>query len=170
MIRKCREEDLEVIYGIINDAARAYDGIIPEDCYHEPYMDKDSLRGEIASGVNFYGFEEDGKLIGVMGIQDVIDVTLIRHAYVVTKKRNKGVGSKLLSFLKTKTDKPVLVGTWAAANWAISFYQKHGYKLVSTEEKDFLLKKYWNIPDRQIETSVVLVDSKYRKQQNRIII
>ena len=167
MIRKCREEDFQAIYEIINDAAKAYDGVIPEDCYHEPYMDKSYLRGEIASGVNFYGFEEEGKLIGVMGIQDVLDVTLIRHAYVVTKKRNKGVGSKLLNFLITKTDKLVLVGTWAAANWAISFYQKHGYKLVSTEEKDFLLRKYWNIPDRQIETSVVLVDSKYRKQQSR---
>ena len=166
MIRKCREEDFKEIYEIINDAARAYDGVIPKDCYHKPYMSKDSLKDEIASGVNFYGFEEDGELIGIMGIQDVLDVTLIRHAYVITKKRNKGIGSELLSFLKTKTDKPVLVGTWATANWAISFYQKHGYKLVSTEEKDFLLKKYWNIPDRQIETSVVLVDSKYRRQQS----
>jgi N-acetylglutamate synthase-like GNAT family acetyltransferase len=165
MIRECRGEDFQVIYEIINNAAKAYDGVIPKDCYHKPYMDKDHLRGEIASGVNFYGFEEDGELIGVMGIQDVLDITLIRHAYVVTKKRNKGVGSELLSFLKTKTNKPVLVGTWAAANWAIRFYQKHGYKLVSTEEKDFLLRKYWNIPDRQIETSVVLADSKYRKQQ-----
>ncbi len=161
MIRKCGEEDFQEIYEIINDAAKAYDGFIPEDCYHKPYMDKDHLRGEIASGVNFYGFEEYGKLIGVMGIQDVQDVTLIRHAYVITKERNKGIGSKLLSFLKTKTDKPVLVGTWAAAKWAIGFYDKHGYRLVSTEEKDFLLEKYWNIPDRQIETSVVLVDSKY---------
>lgn len=169
MIRRCIEEDLEVIYEIINDAARAYDGVIPEDCYHEPYMDKDHLRGEIASGVNFYGFEEKGKLIGVMGIQDVLDVTLIRHAYVVTKERNKGIGSKLLKFLKTKTDRSVLVGTWAAAKWAIVFYEKHGYKLVSTDVKDFLLRKYWNIPDRQIETSVVLVDSKYRKRQNHKI-
>ena len=164
MLRKCIEEDVQMIYEIINDAARAYEGVIPEDCYHKPYMDKDHLRGEIASGVNFYGFEEEGKLIGVMGIQDVLDITLIRHAYVVTEKRNKGVGSKLLSFLKTKTERPVLVGTWAAAKWAIGFYEKHGYKLVSIEEKNFLLRKYWNIPDRQIETSVVLVDSKYHSK------
>ena len=170
MIRKCKSEDLDAIYEIINDAAQAYDGVIPEDCYHKPYMDEDYLKREIASGVKFFGFEEDGKLIGVMGIQDVLDITLIRHAYVVTEKRNRGIGSKLLSFLKTKTDRPVLVGTWAAAKWATGFYEKHGYKLVSTEEKDFLLRKYWNIPDRQIETSVVLVDSKYRKRQNRIII
>jgi N-acetylglutamate synthase-like GNAT family acetyltransferase len=162
MIRKCGIKNFKAIYEIINDAASAYEGVIPEDCYHKPYMDKDYLRGEIASGVNFYGFEEDGKLIGVMGIQDVLNITLIRHAYVLTKKRNKGIGSKLLSFLKTKTDKPVLVGTWAAAKWAINFYQKHGFKLVSTEEKDMLLQKYWNISDRQIETSVVLVDSKYQ--------
>ncbi len=167
MIRKCREEDFQAIYEIINDAAKAYDGYIPKDCYHKPYMDKDSLKNEIASGIIFYGFEEDGKLIGVMGIQDVLDLTLIRHAYVITEKRNKGIGTKLLNFLKTKTDKPVLVGTWATAKWAISFYQKHGYKLVSTEKKDHLLRKYWNIPDRQIETSVVLVDSKYHEQQKR---
>jgi len=164
MIRKCGEEDFDAIYEIINDAAKAYDGIIPEDCFREPYMSEEELKNEIASGIDFYGFEKDGKLIGVMGIQDVLDITLIRHAYVVTKERNKGIGSKLLNFLKTETKKPVLIGTWAAAKWAIVFYQKHGYKLVSVEEKDFLLRKYWNIPDRQIETSVVLVDSKYRKR------
>ncbi len=164
MIRKCREEDFDTIYEIINDAAKAYDGIIPEDCFREPYMSREELKNEIASGINFYGFEKDGELIGVMGIQDVLDITLIRHAYVVTKERNKGIGSKLLNFLKTETEKPVLIGTWAAAKWAIGFYRRHGYKLVSVEEKDFLLRKYWNIPDRQIETSVVLVDSKYRKR------
>lgn len=167
MIRECKVDDFNSIYEIINDAAKAYGGVIPEDCYHKPYMSKEELKGEIASGVNFYGFEEDGKLIGVMGIQDVLDVTLIRHAYVITEKRNKGIGSKLLSFLKTKTEKSVLVGTWAAAKWAIRFYEKHGYKLVSTEEKDFLLGKYWNISDRQIETSVVLVDDKYLERQSR---
>jgi len=167
MIRECKVDDFNTIYEIINDAAKAYENVIPQDCYHKPYMDRDSLKKEIASGIVFYGFEEDGKLIGVMGIQDVLDVTLIRHAYVITEKRNKGIGTKLLNFLKTKTDKPVLVGTWAAAKWAIRFYKKHGYKLVSTEEKDHLLGKYWNISDRQIETSVVLVDSKYPPRQNR---
>jgi GNAT superfamily N-acetyltransferase len=128
-------------------------------------MSEEALKNEIESGIVFYGFEEERKLIGVMGIQDVLDVTLIRHSYVVTERRNKGIGSKLLGFLKTKTDKPVLIGTWADAKWAINFYRKHGFKLVSTEEKNRLLGKYWNISDRQIETSVVLVDSKYLERQ-----
>ncbi len=164
MIRECKFDDFKAIYEIINDSAKAYGGVIPEDCYHKPYMDKDHLRGEIASGVNFFGFEEKGKLFGVMGIQDVLDVTLIRHAYVLTAERNKGIGSKLLNFLKTKSEKSVLVGTWSAAKWAIGFYEKHGFKLVTKEEKDMLLRKYWGISDRQIETSVVLVDDKYHSK------
>jgi GNAT superfamily N-acetyltransferase len=161
MIRECRTEDFKAIFEIINDAARAYEGVIPEDCYHLPYMSEEALKNEIESGIVFYGFEEEVKLIGVMGIQDVLDVTLIRHAYVVTERRNKGIGSNLLRFLKKKTDNPVLVGTWADAEWAINFYRKHGFELVSTEEKDMLLRKYWNIPDRQIDMSVVLVDERY---------
>jgi N-acetylglutamate synthase-like GNAT family acetyltransferase len=165
MIKKCSREDFQTIYEIINDAATAYNGVIPEDCYHESYMSKEELRGEITGGVNFYGFEEDGKLIGIMGIQNILDVTLIRHAYVVTEERNKGIGSELLSFLKTKTEKPVLVGPLAYANWAIKFYQSHRFKLFSTEEKDNLPKKYWNIPYRQIEISMILIDSKYLEQK-----
>ncbi len=158
MIRRCVDSDFEAMYKIINDAAQAYRGFIPEDRWHEPYMEREDLRREIKDGIRFWGYEEDGKLIGVMGIQDVGDVTLIRHAYVSTSERRKGIGSTLLSELITKTDRPLLIGTWADASWAISFYQKHGFRLVSPEEKDRLLKKYWKIPARQVETSVVLSD------------
>jgi len=161
MIRRCEENDLSVIYSIVNDAAQAYKGVIPEDRWHEPYMPKDELEREIAGGVDFWGYEEDGELVGVMGIQDIGDVTLIRHAYVRTSKRNQGIGGKLLKFLVNKTNKPVLMGTWAAASWAVNFYEKHGFKLVMPEEKNRLLKKYWSIPDRQVETSVVLADEKW---------
>ena len=119
-------------------------------------MPEEYLRHELDSGVVFFGYEEDSELIGVMGIQDVQDVTLIRHAYVRTSRRNKGIGGKLLLHLKKLTDRPILIGTWADATWAIRFYEKHGFHLVSAEEKDRLLKKYWSIPERQIETSVVL--------------
>lgn len=146
------------MYAIINDAARAYRGVIPEDRWHEPYMPREDLRREIGDGVRFWGFEEDGKLIGVMGIQDVGDVTLIRHAYVTTSERRKGIGSMLLSELVRKTDRPLLIGTWADAAWAIRFYEKHGFRLVTPEEKDRLLTTYWKIPARQVETSVVLSD------------
>lgn len=156
MIRKCELRDSETIYEIINDAAQAYKGIIPDDCWKEPYMSKEHLLQEIEAGVQFWGYLEDGQLIGVMGIQDVADVSLIRHAYVRTEKRNLGIGGKLIAHLKTLTNKPLLIGTWAAANWAIGFYEKHGFKVVSIEEKNSLLKKYWNISERQIETSVVL--------------
>jgi len=161
MIRRCDVTDFEIIYSIINDAAQAYKGVIPEDCWHEPYMPGEELEHEIADGVDFWGYEEDGELIGVMGIQDVGDVTLIRHAYVRTSKRNKGVGGKLLKFLIGRTNKPVLMGTWAAASWAVNFYEKHGFRLVTPEEKNRLLKKYWSISDRQVETSVVLADEKW---------
>ena len=146
------------MYAIINDAARAYRGVIPEDRWHEPYMPREDLRREIGDGVRFWGFEEDGKLIGVMGIQDAGDVTLIRHAYVTTSERRKGIGSMLLSELVRKTDRPLLIGTWADAAWAIRFYEKHGFRLVTAEEKDRLLNTYWKIPARQVETSVVLSD------------
>jgi GNAT superfamily N-acetyltransferase len=159
LIRPCTDADFEAVYTIINEAAEAYRGAIPEDRWHVPYMPKDHLRDEIASGVRFWGFEEDGALLGVMGIQDVQDVTLIRHAYVRTATQNRGVGGKLLGELRTLTARPVLIGTWAAASWAIRFYEKHGFRRVSPEEKDRLLKKYWSIPERQVETSVVLAES-----------
>lgn len=164
MIRRCAEDDFEAIRSIVNDAATAYKGVIPSDRWHEPYMPKEELRREIGAGVVFWGYEEGGELVGVMGIQDVQDVTLFRHAYVRTAMRNRGIGGKLLSFLYGQTDRPVLVGTWAAAGWAIRFYEKHGFRLVTADEKDRLLRKYWSIPGRQTETSVVLADKKWFKQ------
>jgi len=156
MIRKCLEADFESIYDIINDAAQAYKGVIPAERWNDEYMTKTELGEEIDSGVEFWGYEENSQLIGVMGIQSVQDVILIRHAYVRTAKRQKGIGGKLLSHLRKLSDRPVLLGTWADAHWAVRFYEKHGFVLVSNKEKDLLLKKYWKIPERQIETSVVL--------------
>ena len=160
MIRECDDSDFEVIYEIINEAAQAYKGIIPEDRWKEPYMPKEELREEIDAGVDFWGYEEHGELLGLMGTQDVLDVTLIRHSYVRTARQSQGIGGKLLSHLRTMTSRPILIGTWADATWAIRFYEKHGFMLVSPEEKSRLLKKYWSIPDRQIETSVVLAEEK----------
>ena len=156
MIRLCTSNEFELIYDIINDAAQAYQGVIPADCWHQPYMSKAELRHEIEAGVVFWGFETGGELVGVMGIQPVQDVTLIRHAYVRTTRRNRGVGGQLLRHLSTLTDRPILIGTWVDAVWAIRFYEKHGFRLVTPEEKDRLLRKYWTISDRQVETSVVL--------------
>ncbi len=161
MIRRCTDDDFHAIYSIINDAATAYKGVIPKDRWHEPYMSQEELRHEMDSGVMFWGYEEGGELIGVMGIQDVQDVTLFRHAYVRTEMRNRGIGGKLLSFLYGQTNRPVLIGTWAAADWAVRFYERHGFRLVTPEEKDRLLRKYWSIPERQTETSVVLADRKW---------
>jgi len=158
MICKCKNSQFEVIYSIINDAAQAYRDVIPIDCRKEPYMSRGELQHEIDNGVVFWGYEEDGELVGVMGIQNVKDVTLIRHAYVCIEKQNQGIGGKLLVNLLKKTTRPVLVGTWADAVWAIRFYEKYGFRLVSPEEKNILLRKYWSVPERQIETSVVLVD------------
>jgi GNAT superfamily N-acetyltransferase len=158
MIRNCVPGEFEVIYEIINDATRAYHGVIPADRWKEPYMPREELRHEIHEGVAFWGYEEEGRLLGVMGLQQVQDVTLIRHSYVRAARRNQGIGGKLLSHLKAQTDRPLLVGTWAAVGWAIRFYERHGFRLVSSEEKNRLLKKYWSIPDRQVETSVVLAD------------
>jgi GNAT superfamily N-acetyltransferase len=162
MIRKCRDDEIDVICDIVNDAARAYKGAIPADRWHEPYMPADELRREIDAGVVFWGYEDDGRLIGVMGIQDVQDAALIRHAYVRTSRQRQGVGGKLLSHLRTLTERPILIGTWADAVWAIRFYQKHGFRLVSSREKNRLLRKYWSIPDRQVATSVVLAGPKWR--------
>jgi GNAT superfamily N-acetyltransferase len=161
MIRRCDDRDFELIFTIINDGAQAYRGTIPEDRWTEPYMSREKLQHEIDEGVVFWGHEECGTLTGVMGLQPVQDVTLIRHAYVLTGNQKQGVGSRLLSHLRELTKDPVLIGTWADAVWAIQFYERHGFQVVSAEEKDWLLKKYWKIPERQIETSVVLADSKW---------
>ncbi len=162
MIRRCGEADVETIYQIVNDAAEAYRGLIPADRWYEPYMSREQLEREINAGVQFWGFQEGGTLIGVMGIQDKGDVTLVRHAYVRSRMRNRGIGSRLLRSLESTTEKPILIGTWANATWAVAFYQRHGYRLVSTEEKDQLLRKYWRISERQVETSVVLANKKWR--------
>jgi len=164
MIRKATDNDFEAIFDIINDAASAYKGVIPSDRWHEPYMTKEELKEQIEEGVRFSCYiddEDDNEVIGVMGIQDKTDVMLIRHAYVRTRQRSKGVGTFLLRELIRDTTKPILIGTWQAAAWAISFYEKNGFCLVEEEEKNRLLKKYWAIPDRQIETSVVLVDKNF---------
>jgi GNAT superfamily N-acetyltransferase len=159
MIRRCTDADLATIEAIINEAAQAYRAVIPSDCWHEPYMTRADLIAEVAAGVNFWGWEESGALIGIMGIQEVRDVTLIRHAYVRRSHQGRGIGSALLSTLAAQANGPLLVGTWAAAEWAIRLYERHGFRLVSAGEKDRLLNTYWSIPLRQQETSVVLVHS-----------
>jgi GNAT superfamily N-acetyltransferase len=157
MISKLQPAEFNSILHVVNDAAEAYRGVIPEDRWKEPYMSTEELREEIESGVEFYGWVEGKVLVAVMGIQRVNDVTLIRHAYVLTRRQRRGIGEKLLShLLSLARTTEVLVGTWEAAHWAIRFYEKHSFKLVSKEEKERLLRKYWNIPERQVETSVVL--------------
>ncbi|HEY1277957.1 MAG TPA: GNAT family N-acetyltransferase [Thermoleophilaceae bacterium] len=155
-IRPCRHEETAAIHAIVNAAAEAYRGVIPADCWHEPYMPLTELEDELAAGVEFWGYESDGELLGIMGIQPVRDVHLIRHAYVVPDGQRRGVGGALLEHIVRRTPGPILVGTWAAADWAIRFYRRHGFELVDAERKDLLLKEYWTIPERQIETSVVL--------------
>jgi N-acetylglutamate synthase-like GNAT family acetyltransferase len=161
MIRKLTDSDFEVILEIINDGAQAYKGVIPADCWHEPYMSKEELKEEIKDLVCFWGFEDKGYLIGVMGIQDRGDVSLIRHAYVRSNRRNQGIGTRLLRHLESTTEKPILIGTWADASWAIEFYKKNGYQLLPEEEKNRLLRKYWKIPERQVLTSVVLANKRW---------
>jgi GNAT superfamily N-acetyltransferase len=155
-IRPCRDDERSAILAIVNGAADAYRGVIPEDRWHDPYMQPAELDGEIAAGVVFWGYESDGELIGVMGIQPVEDVDLIRHAYVRPGCQQRGVGGALLNHLRGLTERRILVGTWAAAEWAIRFYRRHGFEQVSPARKTALLQTYWNIPARQIETSVVL--------------
>jgi GNAT superfamily N-acetyltransferase len=156
-IRRCRNNERGEVLAIVNAAAEAYRGVIPEDRWHEPYMSAGALDGEIAAGVLFWGYEADGGLVGVMGVQQVRDVDLIRHAYVVPGGQRRGVGGALLEhLLAEETGRPMLVGTWAAAEWAIRFYRRHGFEQVSPEERTRLLSSYWTIPERQIETSVVL--------------
>ena len=156
-IRRCGDTDLAAIEAIINDAARAYRGVIPADRWHDPYMPRDALMKEIAAGVEFWGLDDASGLAGVMGLQDVKDVTLIRHAYVRSNLQRSGIGSALMDSLVVRVQRPLLVGTWAAAHWAVSFYERHGFRRVAAEEKDRLLDTYWTIPARQRETSVVLV-------------
>ena len=156
-IRPCRDDEHEAIFAIVNSAAEAYRGVIPADRWHEPYMPREELDGEIAAGVRFWGYEADGgELLGIMGIQRVDDVELIRHAYVTPASQGRGVGGALLGHLMQSATLPVLVGTWTTATWAIRFYERHGFEVTSRAETTRLLKRYWSIPDRQIETSVVL--------------
>ena len=155
-IRPCAAADFNAMYAVINAAATAYAGVIPADRYHVPYMPADELRDQIAAGVRFWGWYDPEGLSGVMGIQDVDDVTLIRHAYVVPDRQGTGIGSRLLARLMDLPHQPLLVGTWADAIWAVHFYERHGFRLVTQEEKDRLLRRYWSIPERQVDTSVVL--------------
>jgi len=157
MIRPCTPEDVPAIDEIINEAAEAYRGVIPNDCWHEPYMSRAELLHEIAQGVKFWGWQDEAALAGVMGLQDVADVALIRHAYVRRSHQGRGVGGALLDHLGRQSNRPLLVGTWEAAHWAVRFYQGRGFRLANPEEKDRLLSAYWNIPARQRETSVVLL-------------
>jgi N-acetylglutamate synthase-like GNAT family acetyltransferase len=167
MIRRCENHDFEVIWTIINDGAQAYKGFIPADRWTEPYMSREKLRHEIDDGIVFWGYEGAGGLAGVMGIQAVQDVTLIRHAYVRTSSQKRGIGAHLLVHLRTMAKAPVLIGTWADAAWAIHFYERYGFQLVGREEKNRLLKKYWTIPERQAETSVVLADARWRELNDK---
>jgi N-acetylglutamate synthase-like GNAT family acetyltransferase len=163
MIRRCDDRDFDLIWVIINDGAQAYRGTIPQDRWTEPYMSREKLQHEIDDGVVFWCYEDAGNLLGVMGLQQVRDVTLIRHAYVRTSSQKQGIGAHLLSHLRLLAKDPVLIGTWSDAVWAIRFYERHGFQMVSAKQKDRLLKQYWNIPERQIETSVVLADAKWRE-------
>ena len=165
MIRPCGADEFEIIWTIINDGARAYVGVVPADCLKDPYMPKSELEHEIQDGVMFWGYEDSCELLGVMGIQELGEVTLIRHAYVRTSAQGQGVGSKLLSHLRTLARKPLLIGTWADAKWAIGFYGKHGFALLDPGEKDRLLATYWTISRRQAETSVVLASPEWLRMQ-----
>jgi GNAT superfamily N-acetyltransferase len=155
-VRPCRADERAAILAIVNDAAEAYRDVIPADRWHEPYMPADELDAELAAGVVFWGYEENGELLGIMGIQRVRDVDLIRHAYVSPARQRAGIGGALVERLAGSASRRMLVGTWADAEWAVRFYQRHGFELLSREEGAELLRRYWTIPERQIETSVVL--------------
>ena len=160
VIRPCRADETDAVLDIVNEAAEAYRGVIPDDCFEDPYMSADALARETAAGIRFYGLTEDGALLGVMGLQDVGDVTLIRHAYVRSAEQRRGIGAALIAHLLGLTDRPVRVGTWAAARWAIAFYEASGFTQVTRQAKDLGLRKYWDISERQVETSVVLADQR----------
>lgn len=161
MIRDCGPADLDAIYEVINDAASAYRGIIAPDCWREPYMSREELASECAAGVVFWGYDEDARLLGVMGFQRVADVALIRHAYTRTATQRRGIGARLLAHVRGQTDRPMLLGTWQAATWAVSFYEGQGFRLVPAEDKAPLLRRYWTVPERQIDESVVLADARW---------
>ena len=160
-IRQCQPADFADLLAIINDGASAYRGIIPADCCKEPYMPAAELEEEIAAGVVFWVCEEGGEPVAVMGLQDGADVTLIRHAYTRTSHQGRGLGSALLTHLRAQTTRPILIGTWKAATWAIRFYERHGFRVVSETEKRALLQRYWTVPERQIQESVVLADARW---------
>lgn len=161
-IRESEEADLAAMLAIVNDAAQAYRGVIPTDRWHEPYMPMEELLSEVAHGVVFWVAEEEGRLLGVMGLQDKGAVTLVRHAYVSPTTQRTGVGTKLLRHVEGLSDKPILIGTWADASWAIDFYRRNGFTVVPDSDKQRLLRTYWSIPERQIETSLVLADRRWR--------
>jgi N-acetylglutamate synthase-like GNAT family acetyltransferase len=165
LIRRSEDADLGQIFAVINDAAQAYRGVIPADRWHEPYMPKEELVREIAHGIVFWVAEEKGRLLGIMGIQDKGAVALVRHAYVTPTTQRRGVGTMLLRHVDALADKPILIGTWANASWAIDFYRRNGFTVVSNSEKDHLLRTYWSIPERQIETSVVLADKRWMQSR-----
>lgn len=163
VIRKSEDADFAAMLEIINDAAQAYRGAIPEDRWHDPYMAAGELTNEIAAGVLFWVAEQDGRVSGVMGIQDKGDVALVRHAYVSPNIQRSGIGTRLLRHVEGLVEKPILIGTWAAASWAIDFYSRNHFTLVTTDEKNRLLRTYWSIPERQVETSVVLASARWRE-------
>ena len=165
LIRKSAEGDWAAMLAIVNDAAQAYRGVIPVDRWREPYMPADELAEEIAGGVVFWVAEQDGRLLGVMGIQDKGAVALVRHAYVAPTLQRKGVGTRLLRHVEGLVDKPILIGTWADASWAIEFYRRNGFSVVPNSHKERLLRTYWSIPARQIETSVVLADGRWMEAE-----
>ena len=166
VIRKTTESDFATMLAIVNEAADAYRGVIPADRWHEPYMPADELAKEIAAGVVFWVAVDDGQVVGIMGIQDKDDVVLVRHAYVSTKLQRGGVGTRLLRHIEGLTEKPILIGTWSAASWAIAFYRRNGFIVLDDEEKDRLLHVYWSIPERQVETSVVLADRRWLRKSD----
>lgn len=167
VIRKSREADLAAMLAIVNAAAQAYRGVIPADQWREPYMPRDELENEIAHGIIFWVAEEGASLLGIMGIQDKGEVALVRHAYVTPTLQRKGVGTSLLHHVQALTSKPVLIGTWADASWAIEFYRRNGFTVVPSTHKDSLLRRYWSISPRQVETSVVLADGRWMDAQQR---
>jgi len=160
-IRPVRADEHQTVLAIINESAERYHGVIADDCWHDPYFPAEYLESEIAAGVQFFGYEAKGELLGVMGVQDIADVTLIRHAYVLPRAQRAGIGESLLGFLRTMTDKPLLIGTWTDAVWAIAFYEKHGFVGLDAQESARLLNRYWDIPARQIETSLVLAEKRH---------